>query len=177
MDKFTRKTFLIADTHFGHANIIKYENRPFENVEDMDKLIIENWNKVVQKNDLVFVLGDVSLYNKDKTIQIIQELSGQKTLILGNHDKSRSPTFWRSVGFTEVYKYPIIFKNFYILSHEPIYLNSNMPYMNIHGHIHSKKVVSLEEDKKIQQFFNVSVENINYTPINFNFIKNLSRGT
>lgn len=164
-----RKTFFISDLHFGHRNIIKYENRPFESIEDMDKVIFNNWNEVVSKEDLVFVLGDVSLHRRDITIQLVQGLIGQKVLILGNHDKSRSLDFWREAGFSEVYKYPIIFKKFYILSHEPVYLNSNMPYMNIHGHIHSKRIQ--DSTGEIKQFFNVSVECINYKPIDFEVIK------
>jgi calcineurin-like phosphoesterase family protein len=58
--------FMISDMHFGHKNIMLYEVRPFKSVEDMDNSIIQNWNKVVGKNDKVFVLGDVSFYNKEK---------------------------------------------------------------------------------------------------------------
>lgn len=159
-----QSTFMISDMHFGHKNIMLYENRPFNDVEEMDNSIIQNWNKVVGKNDKVFVLGDVSFYNKEKTAQIIKSLNGYKTLILGNHDEERSLMWWRETGFEEVYRYPIVFEKFYILSHEPLYLSRNMPYANIHGHIHHLKY----DDK---QFFNVSVECIDYTPISFEKIK------
>ena len=165
-----KKTFLIGDMHLGHANIIKYENRPFLTVEEMDDTIIKNWINVVGEEDLVFVLGDVSFYDNQKTTQIINELPGFKILILGNHDGSRSAKVWREIGFKEVYKYPILFEEFYILSHEPVYLNSNMPYVNIHGHIHSKKLRITNSE--VDQFINVSVECIHYTPIDFNVIKN-----
>lgn len=156
--------FLISDMHFGHLNIIKYENRPFSSVDEMDTTIISNWNNTVAKDDKVFILGDVSFYNKEKTRRIIEILNGHKTLIIGNHDNDRSLTWWRETGIHEVYQYPIIFNGFYILSHEPVYLNENMPYANIHGHIHHLKY----EDR---QFFNVSVECIDYTPINFEKVK------
>jgi len=156
--------FVISDMHFGHKNIMLYENRPFNNVEEMDNAIIQNWNKAVGKKDKVFVLGDASFYNKERTTQIIENLNGYKTLILGNHDEEHSLTWWRETGFEEVYRYPIIFEKFYILSHEPLYLSRNMPYANIHGHIHHLKY----NDK---QFFNVSVECIDYTPVNFEQIK------
>jgi calcineurin-like phosphoesterase family protein len=162
------KVYFISDMHFGHTNIMKYENRPFDTVEEMDNTIIENWNKVINKNDLIFVLGDVSFYSKELTYHIIHKLHGRKILIIGNHDKSRSLTWWGDVGFNIVYHYPIIYNEFYMLSHEPLYVNSNMPYANIHGHIHSMNICSKGE---IQQYFNVSVENINYTPISFSDIK------
>lgn len=153
-------TYMISDMHFGHKEIILYENRPFANIEEMDKCIIENWNKTVEKEDRVFILGDVSAYNKEQTKNIINSLNGYKILILGNHDKDRTITWWQEAGMDQVIEYPIIFNDFYILSHEPLYLNKNMPYMNIHGHIHHLKY---DDD----QFFNVSVECIYYTPINF----------
>jgi Predicted phosphoesterase or phosphohydrolase len=155
---------MISDMHFGHANIMKYENRPFVSVEEMTDAIIKNWNSTVKRDDKVFVLGDVSFYDKEKTKEILDKLNGTKVLILGNHDNERSTQWWYDVGFDEVYKYPIIYNNFYILSHEPVYLNENMPYANIHGHIHHLKYDS-------KQFFNVSVECINYTPIKFEDIK------
>ncbi|WFD08988.1 phosphoesterase [Tepidibacter hydrothermalis] len=156
--------YFISDMHFGHSNIIKYENRPFKNIKEMDATIIKNWNSVVKKDDKVFVLGDISFYDKEKTAEIIYSLNGYKVLILGNHDNERSLHWWKSVGFDEVINYSIIYNDFYILSHEPMYLNDNMPYMNIHGHIHNLKYES-------KQFFNVSVECIDYTPISFEKIK------
>ncbi len=156
--------YFISDMHFGHSNIIKYENRPFKNIKEMDTTIINNWNYVVKRKDKVFVLGDVSFYNKEKTAEITCSLNGYKVLILGNHDNERSLNWWKNVGFDEVIKYPIIYNDFYILAHEPMYLNENMPYINIHGHIHNLKYES-------KQYFNVSVECINYTPISFNKIK------
>lgn len=161
--------FLISDMHFGHPNIMKYENRPFASVDEMDMAIINNWNKTVKKDDKVFILGDVSFYNKEKTKDIISKLCGYKTLIIGNHDKSRSISWWKDTGIEEIYQYPIIYNEFYVFSHEPIYLNENMPYANVHGHIHHLKYDS-------KQFFNVSVECINYTPIDFERIKEIILG-
>ncbi len=159
-----QNTFMISDMHFGHKGILLYENRPFADVEEMDNSIIDNWNKIVGKKDKVFILGDVSFHNKEKTTAIIGRLKGYKTLIMGNHDEDRSISWWRETGIEEVYRFPIIYEKFYILSHEPMYLSKNMPYANIHGHTHRLKY----EDP---QFFNVSVECINYTPISFEDIK------
>jgi len=163
------KRFLISDMHFGHSNILNYEKRPFEDVSIMDKAIINNWNSIVKhKDDIVFVLGDVSFYPKEETAKIIGQLRGQKRLILGNHDKGRSVKFWHDVGFKEVYHYPVCVDDFYWLSHEPMYLTSTMPYVNVHGHIHSQVIST---DGEVNQYFNVSVERIDYTPIDFEKIK------
>lgn len=159
------KVLMISDTHFGHANIIGYENRPFESLSQMDEELIKNWNSVVNKHDVIYHLGDFAFhYNEQKLKQLISRLNGHKVLIMGNHDGNHNAKFWRNVGFEEVYRYPIIYKGFYILSHEPVYLNDHMPYVNLHGHIHSKKYDST-------QYVNLSVEVINYTPVLFDDIK------
>ena len=57
------RTFVIADPHFGDPNIIKFENRPFPSVEEMDQTLIDNWNyRVEEPDDTVYVLGDFSFY-------------------------------------------------------------------------------------------------------------------
>lgn len=160
------KIFFIADQHFGHKKIINYENRPFETVKDMDKKMIDNWNNVVNVDDKVFVLGDFSFYNKQVTQDIFNSLKGNKYLVMGNHD-SESISFYRAIGFKGVYEYPIVYDNFWMLSHEPMYINNNMPYANIFGHVHSCK----EYTDFSSQSYCVSVERINYTPIDFEDIK------
>lgn len=158
------KTFLISDMHFGHENIIRYENRPFNNADEMDEAMICNWNNTVGASDEVFILGDVSFHNEEKTAGILNRLNGRKVLILGNHDRDRSAEWWKKTGIDEVYQYPIIYDGFFIFSHEPVYLNPNMPYANIHGHLHHLKYAD-------NQFFNVSVECIDYTPILFGEVR------
>ena len=78
--------FYISDNHFGHKNIIKYDNRPFNSVEDMDEVMIDRWNSVVGDDDTVYILGDFSWYKEEKTLEILNRLSGRKVLIKGNHD-------------------------------------------------------------------------------------------
>lgn len=75
-----------ADTHFGHANIIKYSNRPFDNVEEMNNALISNWNKVVGDKDIVYHLGDFCFGNPRN---YITQLNGDIVhLIRGSHDKN-----------------------------------------------------------------------------------------
>lgn len=80
-------TWFVSDTHFGHKNIIKYSNRPFNSVEEMDALMIQNWNKLVKPNDTVYHLGDFAFGKFEFVRDVIRELNGKKHLILGNHDK------------------------------------------------------------------------------------------
>lgn len=79
-----------ADTHFGHANIIKYCNRPFANVQEMDEAMIANWNETVAPTDDVYHLGDFSFYRPPQTMAILERLNGIKRLITGNHDSRQS---------------------------------------------------------------------------------------
>jgi len=79
--------FFVGDTHFGHANIITYCNRPFLTVQDMNEKLIQNWNRVVQPADTVIHLGDFSFLKDDKAKEICAQLNGHKVLVRGNHDR------------------------------------------------------------------------------------------
>ncbi|MFK7697170.1 phosphoesterase [Paenibacillus sp. HJGM_3] len=157
-------TFFISDHHFGHQGIIAFEGRPFADVEEMTEVMVARWNSVVSEQDRVFHLGDFSFLGQEKTSAIVSRLNGYKTLIMGNHDRGRSRAWWLAAGFDEVSEYPIIYKDFFFLSHEPMYMNKHMPYVNVHGHIHGQKYEG-------KQHFNVSVEHWAYTPIPFEQIR------
>lgn len=153
--------FLISDTHFGHKGMCEFLNhdgskvRPWDNPNDMDKALIENWNSVVKSNDKVYHLGDVAIPKRH--ISIMEQLNGKKILIKGNHDifslKDYIPYFKDIRGSHKL-------DNF-ILSHIPIHkesLTNRWCEGNIHGHMHNNII-----DDPL--YFNVSVERINYTPI------------
>lgn len=158
------KTYFIADTHFGDSAILRYENRPFENVSHMDNELISRWNSVVSDEDCVYVLGDFGADGCET--EVISALKGKKYLIKGNHDV-KSNDYYRKTGFEEVYDHPIILDNFWILSHDAVYVNINMPYANLFGHVHNSPVVKDYSD----QHFCVSVERIDYTPVCFERVK------
>ena len=156
--------FATADQHFSHKNIIQYESRPFQNIDEMDKFMIRAWNEVVPRVGTVFHLGDVSFTSKNLTQYIISQLNGNKILIRGNHDRGRSKQWFLDVGFKEVIDYPIIFEEFFILSHEPVYLNATMPYCNLHGHLHHKTLSGAG-------YYNVGVDVRDYKPVSFEEIR------
>ncbi|MEI7024647.1 phosphoesterase [Paenibacillus sp. y28] len=159
-----QNVYVISDHHFGHKHIIDFESRPFADVEQMTEAMIAKWNAVVGPEDKVFHLGDFSFLNLEKTKAIVIRLNGYKHLIMGNHDRGRSRTWWLEAGFDEVSEYPLIYSGFYLLSHEPLYMNKHMPYVNIHGHIHGQHYAG-------NQYVNVSVEPWDYTPVHFETIQ------
>jgi len=88
--------FFTADTHLGHANIIKHCSRPFKSLNEMDYTIRDNWNRTVTNEDTIYHLGDFAWQLHDK---FFSELNGKKHLIIGNHDKSKTRSLgWKSVS-------------------------------------------------------------------------------
>lgn len=162
------KTFLISDTHFGHANILTFKDkngspvRSFASLEEMNETMIDNWNKTVGKEDKVYHLGDV-LFTKKWLDLILPRLNGNKVLIKGNHDTLKLSQYQQY--FKDVRAYWILDK--FILSHIPIHPESLSRWKaNIHGHLHGK---SLEDFR----YKNVSVEVVNYTPLDFEEIRSM----
>ena len=162
-----KKIWFTADFHFGHNNIIEYAKRPFKTTTEMNNTLIKNFNKTVGKNDVVYILGDISFLNTISTTEIIQSLNGFKFLVKGNHDHKTNAGY-RKMGFMEVYNHPIILNNQYILSHEPI--SGNIGHLlNIHGHTHNV-VPNTNLDK-----FCVSVEMTYYKPVELSYITDYCR--
>ncbi len=80
--------WFISDSHFGHANMIKFCNRPFGSVEEMDEAIIERWNSVVGQRDIVYHLGDFALCRNSYARSILERLNGKIYLAIGSHEKT-----------------------------------------------------------------------------------------
>ena len=93
--------FFTADHHFGHTNIIKYANRPFASVEEMDAALIEVWNSRVTDDDLVYHLGDFTLGGINKMLRYYQQLNGTIVIMQGNHD-------WRWIGEYREWEHGVI---------------------------------------------------------------------
>ncbi len=80
--------YFTADTHFGHSNILRYDKRPFADVNEMNEALITNWNRAVNPTDSVYHLGDVSMLRPERTREILDRLNGRIYLIRGNHDRA-----------------------------------------------------------------------------------------
>lgn len=160
------KQFFIADPHFGDDRIRKYESRPFADTDEMDSTMIARWNEAVCGEDEVYVLGDFGADGREA--ELLARLSGTKYLIKGNHD-SRSNQYYRDAGFGEVYDHPIILEGFWILSHDPVYVCTNMPYANLFGHVHANPIFRSYS----AQHFCVCAERLDYRPISFEAIRKI----
>lgn len=175
--------YFIADTHFYHANIIQYCNRPFDDVKEMNETMIQKWNSVVEDSDTVYHLGDVALCSNELLEGIITQLKGKKILIRGNHD-TRSVTAFENVGFTVLRNPPVLLDRHRIsLSHVPL-PDSALPegYINVHGHIHDKPLNQIvDKEGKIDNYpkelyspkkhICVSVDVTQFRPISLDEIK------
>jgi len=157
--------FLTADPHFTHELILQYCNRPFKTLKEMENALITNWNNVVSKNDIVYVLGDFSFGdNHQRYKKILKNLSGRKILIMGNHDDNR-PRFYVSAGFESVH-YPYINIGEYTLCHDPALSQVDRNRKFIIGHIHDLFV-------KHKNCVNCGVDVHNFTPQPFDYITSL----
>lgn len=153
------KEWIISDTHWHHKNIIEYCNRPFSSVEEMDNTMIKKWNSVVGKDDIVWHLGDFAMGTKEQITQIVEQLNGRIYLILGNHD-NHTVKWYYDCGFAKVYDHPILYRDFYILSHHPRTASSPI-YGYFYGHIHT-----WDEYKDFtSNSFCVCAERLGYKPI------------
>lgn len=174
--KEQKRCLYISDTHFGHVNAISFDNRPFNNVDEMDDAIIALWKESVADDDIVYVLGDFSWYKEDGTLAILDQLPGEKVLIKGNHDRI-SPRVARK--YSKTCEYLDINDNGrrVILLHYPMLFWNGQFRDSIHlyGHVHNtrqqalcerfKSVIQKEQELKMRMY-NVGcmMPWMNYTP-------------
>lgn len=166
--KATDRVWITSDTHFNHANIIKYCDRPFGSVEEMNDALVENWNSVVGENDKVIHLGDFAFGNRSKVEAVKKRLKGKIDLILGNHDRLKIKDYY-DMGFHRVYDRPILYDGFYIMSHAPIqWIKDGLPFYNCFGHVHNMELYKTTT----MNSFCCCVERHGYRPIPFSYVKN-----
>lgn len=137
MDRF------VADLHFGHKNNLAYDNRKFIDVEEHDEYIVKRWNETVSPFDHTYILGDLSYHNVTKTIELLNRLEGDKTLILGNHDEKfmknrdfkncfREITYYKKLNFDD--GRTLVLCHYCIPDFDNHYRNTGYHF---HGHVHN----------------------------------------
>ena len=163
--------FFTSDLHFGHKNLI--EGLRKMSVKESDNLIISNWNKTVNKKDIVYILGDITMENPKLIGQYLSQLKGEIRIVGGNHDTIKYCKVLQEL------KIPVMgvldYKGF-ICTHIPIH-PSQIEHTrgNIHGHIHlSGEIEGLGRYNPSElngRYYNVNIEFHNYKPILFETIK------
>lgn len=169
--------FYIADWHYGHKNILFYDNRPFKDVEEMNEALISRWNATVSKEDTVYVLGDMFWCDERKAAEILQALNGTKILVCGNHDTYKKEVFRRQFAVIQDYMEIQDSGKNIVLCHYPItcFKNHFKGWYHLYGHVHNSFESNMvEHDRFLMQklyehpcnMFNVGAMMpwIDYTP-------------
>lgn len=133
----------IADTHFFHKNIIRYDNRPWQNQDEMVPAMIDLWNKNVDPSDTVYILGDVVWSDKyDKWADILRQLNGKLFIVKGNHDQVKILDQLDTNGFITGWSHQEVVQDngrYVVLNHSPMPFFVNMHHDNtyhLYGHVH-----------------------------------------
>lgn len=163
--------YFIADTHFGHENIMRHCSRPFATVAEMDETIIKNINSVVTANDDLWILGDFCHWNPKACdpAKYLSQIKGHKHLIIGNHDKSLVHDKNAARYLEDMKPYAEIKDNGrkIVLTHYPLAEWNGFYHgdYHIHGHIHNNfNNPVFAYMATLERAFNVGVDVIGFTP-------------
>ena len=133
--------YYIADCHFGHSAVLRFDQRPFESTEEMERVMVQNWNAVVRPNDTVYILGDFIWGNAEEWLRVVRKLKGRKVLIRGNHDLKQYSDDLRA-EFLDIRDYMEVTdgqNRKVVLSHYPqmfYHHSNNRWYYMLFGHVH-----------------------------------------
>lgn len=158
-----REIFVVSDTHFNHANILKFLDkdgaifRPFPSAEEMNETMVDRWNAVVRDQDIIWHLGDVYFRDGATASTILRRLRGRKRLILGNHDNGKDQILLNNFQKIAMWR---CWPDFgIVMSHVPMHESNLRGLKNVHGHIH-------QNDSPPGPYQNVCVEKTNWGPVN-----------
>ena len=138
----------LSDCHWNHHNILRYDNRPWQSVEDMNREMIELWNATVKPDDLVYILGDVVWSNKlEDWTKILAHLNGRKFIVKGNHDKTDILRRLEDLRVIDGWSHQTVVQDpgangkarYVVLNHSPMPFFVNMHHDNtyhLYGHVH-----------------------------------------
>jgi calcineurin-like phosphoesterase family protein len=153
--------FITSDTHFFHANIIKYCNRPFANPEEMNAVLVKNWNAKVDPHDEVYHLGDFALSTPQQAEKIREQLNGNIFLVKGNHEHAALQAKQCFAWIRDVYELRVG-KQALWLSHyaHRVWNKSHHGVWHLYGHSHG----TLPDDPNSMSF-DAGVDCHNYSPL------------
>jgi len=161
-------TFFTSDSHYGHANIIKYSKRPFADVREMDNTLIHNWNSIVGPYDTVFHLGDFAVGGGDAA-PYLSRLNGIILFCRGNHDKRLVAHYnFEFESALPHIREVTIEKQEIVLCHYAmkVWNGSHKGYWQLYGHSHG----SLPEDPTSLSC-DVGVDCWNYFPVSMDQLR------
>lgn len=165
------RTWVYSDPHFYHANICRFTNydgskvRPWDDATQMTEDMITWYNEVVDDEDRVYILGDVTFRASDMH-RVVPRLKGRKVLVPGNHEPPKMRKYFDL--FDDVRGYVV--KKGFIMSHIPIHPQSLSRWkLNIHGHLHNNTVQAYhgkdDEYYEDDRYYCACVERTNFRPI------------
>jgi calcineurin-like phosphoesterase family protein/2'-5' RNA ligase len=161
-------TYFIGDTHFDHANIIRYCNRPFSDVHEMNRFIKDNWNGTVGRNDTVYFLGDWSFGRHSRAPRYwMRQLKGRIVCIRGSHDRDAGCAGFDSQGTLQAPGYE------FLMVHDPKDRPPGWQGWTIHGHVHNNDMQNYPFINGERRTINVSAELVNYKPVNLSHLLSL----
>lgn len=165
----TQSPHFVSDLHLGHLNVVKTCARPFlyTYIKEMDDVLINNWNCVVQPQDTVYYLGDLSLHQFHSSVNYLKILNGNINFIEGNHDCDNS--------IPSMMKFKIIEYNsikFYLI-HDPSSVPEGFNGWIIHGHKHNSDLKNFPLINFKTKRINISAELTNYQPIRLDYLYHL----
>lgn len=178
------KVFFTSDTHFGHKAIMDYCKRPFSSVDEMNKMLVSNWNEVVSEGCTVFHLGDFAFGGLPFWEDIRSRLKGRIILIKGNHDgRQNLQNINRLQELFDIIELEMVINldgHPIILNHYPLLCYSgsfNHSVWALHGHVHEgPNSFGLDTPRLAYRFptqYDVGVDNNNYYPISYNQVKQI----
>lgn len=163
--------YYVSDLHFGHANVIRHDNRPFADLEEMDRIMLERWNEAVGEDDDVYVVGDFC-YRSGKTADwYLRRLKGRKHLVVGNHDWLTLRNAKAMAMFASVDRLLEIEDagRAVVLCHYPLaeWRNSRRGAWHVHGHIHTRRNATWAFMHTLPRALNAAAALNGYAPVPF----------
>ena len=163
--------YYVGDLHFGHENVIKFDHRPFNSIEEMDKALIERWNRKVNSEDLVYVVGDFAYRNEKPFDWYLQQLKGKKYLIVGNHDGKllEDPIAMSYFDGVDKMCHEKDSGRHICICHYPLAEWNGMyrGTYHVYGHIHNSTNATFQFMRTLDRAFNCGVAINGYEPVTF----------